>query len=72
MTRSLTIQSPLLLIFVMIFTDPGISAQQWSPPGAHWQYTYDSGTGIQGYVELFYTDDTLINNEPAKKLSAWI
>jgi hypothetical protein len=57
-----------MLMFLMTFTGVVGSAQQWSPPGAHWQYTYDSGTGIQGYVELFYTEDTLINNEPARKL----
>jgi hypothetical protein len=62
----------LLLLFIIIisFISPG-RAQQWSPPGATWQYKY-SGTiaGITGYAQFKYVADTVINNNSCKKISA--
>lgn len=43
--------------------------QIWCESGANWKYSYSSGFGTEGYVQIHYFGDTLIDNQNAKKLS---
>lgn len=58
----------LITAVLMVTLSGGLAAQHWCPPGAHWRYNYDNGSGIRGHVEIFYADDTLILGKPAIKL----
>lgn len=43
--------------------------QSWCDLGANWKYSYMSGFGTEGYVEISYVGDTLINTQLSQKLS---
>jgi hypothetical protein len=43
--------------------------QSWGDLGANWKYSYMSGFGTEGYVEISYVGDTLINTQLSQKLS---
>lgn len=43
--------------------------QNWCDLGANWKYSYMSGFGTEGYVDISYVGDTLINTQLSQKLS---
>jgi hypothetical protein len=43
--------------------------QNWCDLGANWKYSYISGFGTEGYVEISYVGDTMINTQLSQKLS---
>lgn len=43
--------------------------QTWCDTGASWKYSYNSGFGTEGYVQINYIGDTLINSQNVKKLN---
>ena len=53
-------------LFAFTFFAP-ISAQNWSPAGANWKYSYYGF--FPGYVDVSYTGDTLIDGQASKILS---
>ena len=57
-----------ITFFFILF---GLSAlsQSWCDPGANWKYSFGSGFGTEGYVEISYVGDTLINTQLSQKLS---
>jgi hypothetical protein len=54
----------LLLFLLLSFS---FQAQNWSPSGAKWNYSFYGF--FPGYVDVSYTDDTLIDGQSAKVLS---
>ncbi len=58
-------KSTILLLF--LFVSFSFHAQNWSPAGAHWTYSYYGF--FPGYVEVLYTGDTVIEGQTAKILS---
>lgn len=55
-----------LLLLVVCFSSFG---QNWCSPGSHWRYSYQGGFGVNGYVEISYSGDTLINSQTASRLT---
>ena len=55
--------------FIVLFTLLSFSfnAQNWSPSGANWKYSYNGF--FPGYVDVLYSGDTLIDGQTAKILS---
>ena len=55
--------------FIVLFTLFSFSfkAQNWSPSGANWKYSYNGF--FPGYVDVMYSGDTLIDGQTAKILS---
>jgi hypothetical protein len=58
-------KTPALLLF-LLFT-VSFHAQNWSPTGANWKYSYYGF--FPGYVEVLYSGDTIIEGQSAKILS---
>lgn len=55
-------------LFLFIFCLASFSyAQNWSPNGAQWHYSYYGF--FPGYVDIAYTGDTLIDGQVTKKLA---
>lgn len=57
----------VLTLLIIIFSLQTIFAQTWCAPGAKWTYSY-ANNGENGYVELNFTQDTLINSINCKRL----
>lgn len=55
-----------LFLFFVIFSLT-LCAQNWSPSGANWKYSYFGF--MSGYVDIAYTGDTIIDGQSAKVLS---
>ncbi len=55
--------------FIVLFTLFSFSfkAQNWSPSGANWKYSYNGF--FPGYVDVMYSGDTLIDGQSAKTLT---
>ena len=56
-----------ILIILLILISKPLIGQTWSPPGANWKYSFLNLSG-DGYVEIKYLADTLINNQTVKIL----
>lgn len=56
-----------VLLSLFCLTSLFLSAQTWCESGSVWHYNYVN-FGYQGYVEITYTGDTLINGQTANKL----
>ena len=54
-------------LFVFFLVSFSFHAQNWSPSGANWHYSFYGF--FPGYVDVSYTDDTLIGGQTAKILS---
>jgi len=58
-------KTPFIVLF--IFFSFSFHAQNWSPSGANWKYSYVGF--FPGYVDVLYTGDTVIDSQSAKILS---
>jgi hypothetical protein len=58
-------KTPILLLFVLFSIS--FHAQNWSPTGANWKYSYYGF--FPGYVDVLYSGDTVIEGQSAKILS---
>jgi hypothetical protein len=54
-------------IFLFLLLSFSFRAQNWSPAGANWKYSYYGF--FPGYVDMFYSGDTIIEGQTAKILS---
>src|ERR1700741_2173723 len=57
----------LLTFFIIAFVF-NLNAQMWCAPGASWKYTF-TGYLSNGYTELNYVSDTIINSITCKKIN---
>jgi len=57
------------LFFFTILISQLIFGQTWCDEGANWKYRYMSGFGTEGYTEISYIGDTLIEGQLSNKLS---
>jgi len=55
------------LLFLFLLFSVSFHAQNWSPSGANWKYSYYGF--FPGYVDIFYTGDTVIESQSVKILS---
>jgi hypothetical protein len=55
------------ILFLLLLFSVSFHAQNWSPSGANWKYSYYGF--FPGYVDVFYTGDTVIEGQSAKILS---
>lgn len=53
------------LIFFLSFN---VLSQSWCDNGANWKYSFFSASYAEGYVEVNYTGDTVINGQLSNKL----
>jgi hypothetical protein len=58
-------KTPLFILFLLFSVS--FHAQNWSPSGANWKYSYEGF--FPGYVDILYSGDTLIDGQSAKILS---
>jgi hypothetical protein len=58
-------KTPFLLLFLLFSVS--FHAQNWAPSGANWKYSYYGF--FPGYVDVFYTGDTVIESQSVKILS---
>lgn len=58
-------KTPTLLLFLLFSIS--FHAQNWSPTGANWKYSYYGF--FPGYVDVLYSGDTVIEGQPSKILS---
>lgn len=61
--KNLTITLLLLISATCVYAQ-GV----WAPAGATWHYEYSSGFGYEGYVEIKYTKDSVIDGQAVKVL----
>lgn len=57
----------ILASFILIYLNS--FGQTWCDTGANWNYSYSNGFGIEGYTQINYIGDILINGQNAKKLT---
>jgi hypothetical protein len=60
-------KTPFLFLFLLF--SASFHAQNWSPTGANWKYSFYGF--VPGYIDVFYTGDTLIAGQSAKILSKY-
>jgi len=58
-------KTPLFILFLLFSVS--IHAQNWSPSGANWKYSYYGF--FPGYVDVLYSGDTVIDGQSTKILS---
>lgn len=64
--KNRTMKKLLTITFALIALQS--FGQEWCNAGANWKYSYMSGFGTEGYVEINYGYDTLIDGENAQVL----
>lgn len=57
------------IFFISILISQLTFGQNWCDEGANWKYNYMSGFGTEGYTEISYVGDTLIEGQLSKKLN---
>lgn len=57
----------ILSTFILIYLNS--FGQTWCNTGATWKYSYTNNFATEGYVQIKYIGDTLINSQNVKKLS---
>lgn len=58
-----------IIALLFILSSFALFGQSWCDAGANWKYSYGSGFGTEGYVEISYVGDTLIDTQLSQKLS---
>ena len=53
----------ILSLYVFLLTSFVGNSQTWCAPGANWKYSYMNGFGTEGYTQILYYGDTVINGQ---------
>ena len=61
-----------ILFTVLFLISYEASSQIWCNQGANWKYSYTNHSGIEGYTQIQYVGDTIINGQPSKILDKHI
>ncbi len=61
-----------LILSVILLSSFAGRSQTWCLPGANWKYSYMNGFGTEGYTQIQYFGDTVINGQLSKILDKHI
>ncbi len=61
-----------LILSVILLSSFAGRSQTWCLPGANWKYSYMNGFGTEGYTQIQYIGDTVINGQLSKILDKHI
>ena len=53
----------ILSLYVFLLISFVGNSQTWCAPGANWKYSYMNGFGTEGYTQILYYGDTVINGQ---------